>query len=194
MTSKEHDGWRRDENRLILETPVVDIYSGPVKCRRSGVEKPFYLLDFPDWVNVVAVTDEKEMVFIRQYRYGSDQMELEIPGGVVEAGEDAVAAGCRELMEECGYGGDRSRLIGAVNPNPAIQRNSCSTVLVENARLVGEQQLDEMEDIEVILIPVEKVYNDLRSGCFPVNHGLVLNALSFYSFYKNIEVVKKKNV
>ncbi len=184
MMKKEHHGWQREEQQLILETPVVDIYAGPVQCRRSGVKKSFYLLDFPNWVNVVAVTPEQEMVFIRQYRYGSDRVELEIPGGVVEPGEDAVAAGCRELMEECGYAGEKGRLIGRVNPNPAIQQNSCSTVLVENARLAGEQQMDEMEDIEVLLMPVDKVLQDLQSGKLPIDHGLVLNALSFYLFQK----------
>lgn len=184
MVNNGSEGWRREKQQLILETPVVDIYAGPVQCRRSGAEKSFYLLDFPNWVNVVAVTEQQEMVFVRQYRYGSDRVELEIPGGVVESGEGALAAGCRELMEECGYAGDRSRIIGEVNPNPAIQGNRCSTVLVENARLVGEQQMDEMEDIEVLLMPVEKVLDDLQKGTLPIDHGLVLNALSFYLFQK----------
>lgn len=185
MNSNDQHNWGREEQQLILETPVVAIYSGPVVCRRSGVKKPFYMLDFPNWVNVIAITPAQEMVFVKQYRYGSDRVELEIPGGVVESGEDVVTAGCRELMEECGYAGETVRVIGSVNPNPALQKNSCSTVLVENAFLAGEQQMDEMEDIEVVLIPVDQVYGDLASGSFPVNHGLVLNALSFYSFIRN---------
>ena len=90
-------GWTLHTRKKIFTTPVVDIYSGPVHCKRSKAEKTFYYLDFPDWVNVIATTSEDDLILIRQFRYGTRKEEIEIPGGVIEAGESPVAAGCREL-------------------------------------------------------------------------------------------------
>ena len=172
------DGWTVFQDRIILKTPIVTIKAGPVRCRRSGKQKDFYLFDFPDWVNVVALTPDKDMVIIRQFRYGSNRMEIEIPGGMVNDQEPPVDAGCRELLEETGYAGSNARIIGKVCPNPAIQRNYCYTVLVENAVQEAEPDMDDMEDIECFLLPDREVFKLIATGA--IDHGLVLNALMFY--------------
>ena len=164
----------------VLETPVVNIYSGPVQCKRNGVEKTFYFLDFPDWVNVIALTPDLEIILVRQFRFGTGKDELEIPGGVIETGEDPVTAGCRELLEECGYSGHNARIIGQVCPNPAIQKNLCYTVLVEEAIRTAAPKLDEMEDIEVILRPRNVLMDAFIKNTLNIGHGLVLNAFSHY--------------
>ena len=169
-----------DTREKILETPVFDIYSGPVRCERNGVEKTFYFLDFPDWVNIIAITPDHELLLIKQLRYGTGQEELEIPGGVIESGEDPVTAGRRELLEECGYSGRNARIIGRVCPNPAIQKNSCYTILVEEAQRTAEPKPDEMEDIKTILRPRKAVLDAFRNGTLDISHGLVLNAFSHY--------------
>ncbi len=171
-------GWEVLPGKVVLETPVVNIEAGPMICKRNGRKKQFYLFDFPDWVNVVAVTPDRQLLFIRQFRYGSRRLELEIPGGMIEAGEEPVAAGCRELLEETGYAGKNARVIGRVCPNPAIQRNYCHTVLVEDAVRVAEPHFDEMEDIECMLRTEEEVARMIGTGM--IEHGLVLNALMFY--------------
>jgi 8-oxo-dGTP pyrophosphatase MutT (NUDIX family) len=173
------EGWEVFPDRAVMKTPVVTIKAGPVLCKRSGRQKEFYLFDFPDWVNVVALTADHEVVLIRQFRYGSKKMEIEIPGGMINAGEDPVAAGCRELLEETGYAGENARIIGRVCPNPAIQGNYCYTILVENAVKVAEPNMDEMEDIDCFLRPEEEVMQLIATGA--IDHGLVLNALAFYT-------------
>ena len=173
-------GWEISPDRVLLETPIMAIRAGSVLCRRSGRRREFYRFDIPDWVNIVAVTPERDIVLIRQFRYGSNRIELEIPGGTINFGEDPVAAGCRELLEETGYAGDRARIIGRVCPNPAIQGNYCYTVLVEDARKVSEPTLDEMEDIETVSMAEKEVRVLMKAG--EIEHGLVLNALMFYFF------------
>jgi 8-oxo-dGTP pyrophosphatase MutT (NUDIX family) len=172
------DGWEISPGRVLLRTPIVTVKAGPVFCRRSGRSKDFYLFDFPDWVNVVAVTPDKRIILIRQFRYGTNRKEIEIPGGMVDPDEAPVAAGCRELLEETGYAGTGARIIGRVCPNPAIQRNYCHTVLVEHVCRVAEPRMDDMEDIEVSTATTEEVRAHVASG--RIEHGLVLNALMFY--------------
>lgn len=171
-------GYELHPDRIVLKTPVVTINAGPVICRRSGREKEFYRFDFPDWVNVVAVTPDNHLVMIRQFRYGTGKAEMEIPGGMMNVGEDPVTAGCRELLEETGYAGKDGIVIGKVCPNPAIQHNFCHTVLVREAIKVADPALDEMEDIECLLFPEKDVLQMVDQGL--IDHGLVLNALMFY--------------
>ncbi len=168
--------------RTLITTPVMKLMASRVHSDRTGIEKDFFKLDFPRWVNIVACTEKKEIVLIRQYRFGSDRIELEIPGGAVDEGELPLEAGLRELLEETGYTGDNARIIGKVCPNPAIQDNFCYTVLVENVRKVAEPTLDEMEDIEVLTLSEDETFALIHDGT--INHGLVLNGLMFYAITK----------
>lgn len=181
MHSKRKDDelWKVTNPRIIFSTPVMNVLTSEVVCKRNGKEKDFYRLDFSSWVNIVAVTKKQEIVFIRQYRFGSGQLEIEIPGGAVEKGEDPLVGGLRELLEETGYSGENARIIGKVCPNPAIQDNFCYTVLVENVTKTAEPHLDDMEDIEVFTIKCDELPELMRNGS--IQHGLVLNALTFYA-------------
>ncbi len=172
------NGWELAEEKELLKTSLGSIWSGPAKCRRSGREKEFFLFDFTDWVNVVAVTPDNQLVMIRQFRYGSRRQEIEIPGGMIDPGEDPITAGCRELLEETGYSGSDPLIIGKVCPNPALQRNYCYTVMVRDAVKSAEPRFDDMEDIECFLRSYAEVASLVRAGT--IDHGLVLNALMFY--------------
>jgi 8-oxo-dGTP pyrophosphatase MutT (NUDIX family) len=163
----------------LITTPVMKLLTSRVHCGRTGIEKDFFKLDFPPWVNIVACTSKNELVLIRQYRFGTDRIEMEIPGGAVNDGEPPLEAGLRELLEETGYAGENGRIIGKVCPNPAIQDNICYTVLVENVKKVAEPTLDDMEDIEVLTISENDAFALIKDGT--INHGLVLNALMFYA-------------
>lgn len=172
-------GWRIDKVRTLFENRIFQMVTGEVCCRRTNKCQDFYKFLFSSWVNIVAVTAGGELLFIRQYRFGTNRIELEIPGGAVNLGEDPLVAGERELLEETGYAGENGRIIGKVCPNPAIQNNFCYTVLVENVRKIGEPQQDDMEDIEVLTLPQKEVEALMTNGT--IEHGLVLNALMFYT-------------
>lgn len=172
-------GWQIDPPRTLFATSIMQVVTSKVRCERTGKSQDFYKFAFPSWVNVVATTAIGELVFIRQYRFGTARVELEIPGGAVDDGEDPLAAGLRELLEETGYAGENSRIIGKVCPNPAIQSNFCYTVLVENVRQIAQPQQDDLEDIQILILPRTEVYSLVAGG--EIGHGLVLNGLMFYA-------------
>jgi 8-oxo-dGTP pyrophosphatase MutT (NUDIX family) len=176
------DGFVVSSPRILFTNPVVDLVVSKVRCLRTSIEKDFYKFHFPAWVNIVALTEKRELILIRQYRFGTDRIELEVPGGAVNEGEDPLAAGLRELLEETGYSGENGRIIGKVCPNPAIQNNFCYTVLVEDVRKVAEPDQDDMEDIEVLTVPQDDVQTLVDDGA--IGHGLVLNALMFFVLEK----------
>jgi 8-oxo-dGTP pyrophosphatase MutT (NUDIX family) len=180
MTKERKDDalWQVTAPQTIFATPVMNVLTSHVVCKRNGKSRDFYRLSFTPWVNIVAVTAEQEIIFIRQYRFGTGNFEIEIPGGAVEKDEDPLEAGLRELLEETGYAGENGRIIGKVCPNPAIQDNFCYTVLVENAKKIANPSLDEMEDIDVYTVKQKDLAKMMQDGT--IDHGLVLNALMFY--------------
>jgi ADP-ribose pyrophosphatase len=134
------------------------------------------VLSGANWVNVVALTPADEVVLIEQYRHGTEEITLEIPGGMIDREEKPEDAGSRELREETGFVGDAVRVIGQAHPNPAFQSNQVFTVLVTNARKIAETQFDHGEDIAVHLVPRREIRELIRQG--RITHSLVL--LAFY--------------
>lgn len=141
---------------------------------RTGATTTFSLIACPDWVNVLALTADNQVVMLRQYRPGIDQVCLEIPGGMIDPGEDPVAAGLRELAEETGYTGGVASLIGSVAPNPAIQNNWLHTVLVKGVTLTAAPTPDEGEVLAVHTQPLASVYSAIARG--EIAHALVVVA------------------
>ena len=173
------NSWKVLSRTNVLKTPVFDIYKEKTVCPRNDYSSDFFVIECPNsWVNVVAVTDSNEIVMIKQYRAGTKKVELEIPGGLIDLDESPLNAGIRELEEETGYIGRKASVIGKVCPNPALQGNTCYTVLVEGASKKAELSLDEAEDIETLLMPVDNLKKIVTNG--EISHGLVLNALYFY--------------
>ncbi len=134
------------------------------------------VLEFPDWVNVVALTPERRLVVVRQYRFGTEDVTTEVPGGVIDRGEHHGDAARRELREETGYASERWTYLGSVEPNPAIQDNRCHHWLAEDAVLAHPQELDGGEDIVVDTVDGEQLRELVRSG--GMRHALALTALA----------------
>lgn len=133
------------------------------------------IFEFRAWANVIALTKNNEVVLIKQYRHGVEQVLWEIPGGVVEDGEDPLEGVKRELVEETGYTAAEFIQVGALYPNPAIQTNTMYCYLALNAEKVAIQNLDDGEDIEVHLVPLDELIAMTRRGDFP--HALQVAAL-----------------
>ena len=167
--------WEKLGEESLAVTPIFDLRRAHYRHPRRGRERDFVVLDAPDWVNVLALTPDHRLVLVNQFRFGTNDFSLEIPGGVLERGEDPVAGGLRELREETGYSGKNARVIGRVHPNPAIQNNTCHIVVVEHATLAAPTQWDHDEEIAVSVLPVEEVYALAHAG--RITHALVLNAL-----------------
>jgi 8-oxo-dGTP pyrophosphatase MutT (NUDIX family) len=137
------------------------------------------VIEFSAWANILAVTKDQEAVLIKQYRHGIQEVLWEIPGGVVEDGEDPLEGVKRELLEETGYTASEFIQVGALYPNPAFQTNTMYCYLALNAEKVTGQSLDDGEDIEVHLVPLDELMAMTKRGDFP--HALQVAAL-FHAF------------
>ncbi|HZP60609.1 MAG TPA: NUDIX hydrolase [Opitutaceae bacterium] len=171
--------WEKLGEESLAATRIFNLRRQRYRHPRRGDARDFVVIDSPDWVNVLALTPEKKLVLVSQFRFGIDDFSLEIPGGVIEPGEDPLAGGLRELREETGYAGRNARIIGRVHPNPAIQNNTCHLVLVEEAVPVAAAQWDYDEEIAVSTLPVDEVYALAQAG--RITHALVLDALLFFA-------------
>ncbi|MEM9290767.1 MAG: NUDIX hydrolase [Acidobacteriota bacterium] len=136
------------------------------------------MLEMPGWVNIMALTAEQEVLLVRQWRFGIRQMTLEIPGGLIEKGEEERVAAERELYEETGYRAKSWQYLGAVHPNPAIQSNQIGTWLATDLVQIGEPPGDGDEELEVVRLPLEQIPQAILSG--EITHSLVVAA--FYLF------------
>jgi ADP-ribose pyrophosphatase len=124
-----------------------------------------FVLEFRDWVTIVALTSTKEIVLERQYRHGAQKVILELPGGTMDGeDENPLSAARRELLEETGYASDTFIQIGSVSPNPANHTNMIHYFLALDAEKVGSQNLDATEEIEVVLKPLDEVISMAKKG------------------------------
>ena len=137
------------------------------------------IFEFRSWANILAITKDREVVLIKQYRHGVQDFLWEIPGGVVEDGEDPMQGVKRELLEETGYTAARVFETGRLFPNPALQTNTMYCFLALDTEKVDVQNLDDGEDIEVHLVPLDELIAMTKRGEFP--HALQVAAL-FQSF------------
>ncbi len=170
--------WEKLREHIVAPTRILDLKTATYRHPVRQTERDFVLLRASDWVNVLALTPDHQLVLVRQFRFGIDEFSLEIPGGVIDAGEDPLAAGVRELREETGFVGTRARLLGSAHANPAFLNNRCHIALVEGATRSAAVQWDHDEEIEVITAPVEQVYAWAHEG--KITHSLVLDALFFF--------------
>lgn len=141
----------------------------------SGEEHDFYCIESAEWVNVVPVTTDGQVVMVRQFRHGSQTLTLEIPGGMIDAGETPAEAALRELLEETGYTAERAIPAGAVNPNPALFGNRVHTFVAPGVEKVAEIRNEGAEETWVELVPVSEIPRLVRAG--EIDHALVLAGL-----------------
>ena len=148
----------------------------------TGEPHPFYRIESPPWVNIVALTEAEELVLIRQFRHGSRVVTLEIPGGLVDPGETPEFAGGRELLEETGYRAGRLESLGSLNPNPALFANRVHMQVALDCVQEQEIQNTSTEHTMVELLPLAELPGVLREG--GIDHALVVAALYAFDLWR----------
>lgn len=146
----------------------------------TNKESEFIVTRSKEWVNVIPLTSNGEVVLVRQYRHGTDQITLEIPGGLVDEGENPMIAGVRECKEETGYTSHlEAELIGKTLPNPAFMNNTCYTYLLRDCKLTSNVEFDPNELIETVVVPLSEIPNLIKDGI--ITHSLVISAFLHFS-------------
>ncbi len=172
--NEERKNWRTLSSHYVVKTDFLSLRSDRRQAPGMG-SHDFFVLEYPDWVNVVAVTTQGKVLLIRQFRHGMEEETVEIPGGMVDPGESPMAAAQRELLEETGYKAGKIRLLRRVSVNPAIQTNYCHLYLATECSYVQTQQLDGTEMIDVEDTGVQRVLQMLEAG--EIHHSLNCLAL-----------------
>jgi ADP-ribose pyrophosphatase len=169
-------GFTRNKTERVGAFPFFELWKHELTGFDGRPGRDAYTFVCPDWVSVVPVTAEGEFVLVRQYRYGIDASSLEVPGGMIDAGEQPAVAAMRELREETGYGGGTLVSLGSSHPNPVLQDNLHHMFLLRDARALGDPEFDEGEHCEVVLVDQTTLRNYARDGT--ISHALVLLSLA----------------
>jgi ADP-ribose diphosphatase len=175
--------WEKIGSEPIGDFRIFTIRSDRKVSPRTLQEHDFFVIDSVNWVNVIALTRDRHIVMVEQYRHGSDTVELEIPGGMMDATDASpIATAQRELREETGYEGANPQLIGRIFPNPAIMSNTCFTVLLEDCQCVHPVAFDHGEDLITRLVPVGELSGLVAAG--KIQHSLVVVALYYFELWQ----------
>jgi len=171
--------WPIFESTKNFDTGLFSITTNRCRSPRTSQEHDFYVIDFPNWVQVIPITPDDQIVMVRQYRHGCGRIFLELPGGLIDKSDlspDQTAR--RELLEETGYRAENLILLTRIYPQPAVLNNKGLTYLAREVKKVAEPNLDPTEDIEVCLVKLQKIPEMIRGG--EINHGQTVMALSVY--------------
>jgi 8-oxo-dGTP pyrophosphatase MutT (NUDIX family) len=173
--------WTKLHSKQLADYRIFTVRQDSSQSPRTDQQHNFFVLDTPNWINIIAITLEQNVVLIHQFRHGTESVCLEIPGGMVDEGEEAKEAAVRELREETGYEATEWHHIGTVDPNPAFLNNRCDTFLALNARRVAEVHFDGAEDIAVEEVPIANIPHLIQSG--QITHAIVIAAFYHYERY-----------
>lgn len=183
---QKRNRWNTQSQELVFDTPIFQLFKKHCQSSESDETFQFYVICSLDWCNVIPVTTEGEVVFVRQHRAGTDEHSLEVPGGIIDAtDENQAEAAIREMTEETGYAPTTDAKVTSLGwnyPNPAIQNNRCYSFVVGPVEKKTIQNLDQGEMIDVVTIPIDELPKALLDGT--ISHSLILNAF-FFLLLKN---------
>ncbi len=174
--------WQRRNSEQLADCRVFRVRRDRSENPRGGRVHDFYVIEAPDWINVVPLTSAGEVVLIEQYRHGAEEISLEIPGGMVDEGESPHEAAGRELLEETGYEASEIVYLGKTRPNPAIQDNWIHTFLARGVEFRHEPTFDTTEHTVVRLVPLERIPSLIADG--KINHSLVVVGFYWLGLYE----------
>ena len=168
--------------KVLESTPLFS--SGLFKLKSDKCELPdgrimprYYVMDFPDWVNILPITADGEVILIKQYRHASQKMHLEIPGGSLDPklNESNLEGAKREMLEETGYDSARVELVASQYPNPALQSNQMHTYIAYDCVKTQLQKFDEFEDLSLYFCSMEELEAHLLQG--DIDHSLMVSSI-----------------
>ncbi|HUH20135.1 NUDIX hydrolase [Albibacterium sp.] len=173
--------WKILDSTYLVKAPWAVLRKDVCQMPSGYVVPEYYVLEYPNWVNAVALTADNQFILVRQYRHGSSSTVLEIPGGVIDDGENKLEAVKRELLEETGYSFDSFDEICELFPNPATSNNITTTYLAKGGVKFQNQQLDLQEEIQLVLVSPE----ELKELLFENKFGQALHSAAlFYALRK----------
>jgi 8-oxo-dGTP pyrophosphatase MutT (NUDIX family) len=170
--------WKLIEDVVALETPVFTAIERRCLSPKDGRAKSFACLRAPQWANVLALTADGQVLLVRQFRHGTREVSLELPGGVVEPGQSPLETARRELMEETGYEAGELEPLCALRPNPALFDNAIHTFLAKGAVPAGRTNFDENEELDLLLVPEADLQAMILDG--RIDHAMMVAAIGFY--------------
>lgn len=170
--------WTRKESKTVADCRIFKVREDV--CERDSDQRraSFFVIENPHWVNVIALTADEQVVLIEQFRHGSNEIVLEIPGGLIDDDEREETAAKRELLEETGYSSDEFVYLGRSRPNPAIQNNWVYHYAALNCERTADTAFDEHESVIAKLVPLNEIPGLIEDE--QITHSLVLAA--FYKF------------
>ena len=167
--------WELLRADAVYDCRVFSVIKRLSRSGRTGRTHDVYVLKTPDWVNIIPLTTDGQVVMIRQFRHGVADVTLEVPGGLIDATDaDPLLAARREMVEETGYDSDHIEPLGVVHPNPALQGNRCHTYVARDVVRRGEPQHGQMEYTAPVLVPLAEIPQRIQTGA--ITHALVIVA------------------
>jgi ADP-ribose pyrophosphatase len=149
--------WKKLSSHYIHKGPWATLRSDRCEMPSGHIVEDYYVLEYSNWVNAIAITEDNKILMVHQYRHGAGIISLEIPGGVIDPGEQPEQAIRRELLEETGYQFDDFELLSTVYANPSTANNQTFCYLAKGGKKVQGQHLDEQEEIIVETFTIDEV-------------------------------------
>ncbi|MGB1251795.1 MAG: NUDIX hydrolase [Candidatus Promineifilaceae bacterium] len=188
MTETTHPfDWKTLNSNYVLKDRWIAVRADTVQMPNGRVLDPFYALEYPDYVNMVGITTDKQVILVRQYRHGVQRTVLEIPAGMMDPKDASpLAAAQREMREETGYTSEQWIQLPSLSPNSANHRNMSHQFLALNMVLNDEQTLDDSEQLEIIQLSIEETITELHAGAFltAAHTGALFFALAYMQSQK----------
>ena len=171
--------WKVLESEYLVRRPWLTARRDRLELPDGRIIPEYYVREYPNWVNVIAITKDGQFVMERQYRHAARKISLELPCGVMEEGETPLEAAQRELLEETGFGGGQWKKLMELSPNPSAMSNTTHCFLAIGVEKIAEQHLDETEELSVLFMTKEEVKRML-------NENQICQALMVAPLYKYI--------
>ena len=170
--------WRELELETVADCRIFEVERSTAASPVDGKSRAFHRIRSVNWAQIVPITTDRQIVLVRQYRHGDQRVTLEIPGGLIDPGEDPATAALRECLEETGYRGRQAFSLGAIAPNPALFSNRLHAFYAVDVELERAVQNTGTEITEAVLVPVTEVEDMLLAG--EIDHALVAGTLWRY--------------